>query len=116
VNPANAAIIIIAIAGGLAAGHFADRRPEFGYWWYGSCAVLCAVLTVLDLVSRQWGWAAWLAVLAVLNVLLWLDSRRKRRKRRTLAALGAKSRARIAAMTARMRQRQPRPVLRPVPL
>ena len=39
----------------------------------------------------------------------------KRKRRRALALLGAKSRARIAAMTARMRERPARPALRPVP-
>jgi hypothetical protein len=39
----------------------------------------------------------------------------RRRRRRGLAALGAKARARIAAMTARMRERPARPALRPVP-
>ena len=54
-------------------------------------------------------------IFAVLTVITaWLWWRRRKRKGR-LAAMGAKSRARIAAMTARMRECPARPVLRPVP-
>ncbi len=58
-----------------------------------------AAFGVAVTVIIAWGW--------------WHDDRRKRRGR--LAAIGAKSKARIAAMTARMRERPARPVLRPVP-
>lgn len=47
--------------------------------------------------------------------LAWLWWRRKKDRRKALAALGAKSLARIAAMVTRMRERPARPVLIPSP-
>jgi membrane protein implicated in regulation of membrane protease activity len=55
--------------------------------------------------------AAFVVMTVIMTWLWW--KRRKRRGR--LAAVGAKSKARIAAMAARMRERPARPVLRPVP-
>lgn len=56
--------------------------------------------------------ALWVAVTAV---QLWM-MRRNRRRTRAARELGAKSRARLAALVAKVRESAtPRPVLRPVP-
>lgn len=60
----------------------------------------------------DWVWASVSAAVLVWTAHTWWNRRKRRRAPRTL---GAKSRARIAAMTARMRERPARPVLRPVP-
>ena len=70
------------------------------------------LLAVGNGLSGRWPMCAAAIILTVIHAVLW--SRRRRKKRRTLAALGAKSRARIAAMVATLRERaKPRPVLRP---
>ncbi len=60
-------------------------------------------------------WAVFAGAVTVLTALYWWRSGSGRRRRRALRELGAKSRARIAAMVTRMRERPPRPALRPVP-
>jgi len=111
------AVLVIAasvLLGGLGS-LLAMRSPEFACWWYGAVTLFCAGAAVLNAFQREWGWAAWTAVCTAANFWWWLTYRNRRRRRRALAALGAKARARIAAMTARMRERPARPVLRPVP-
>jgi hypothetical protein len=112
-----AALMIACFAAGIAAAWYADRNPAFGMWWFGSWAIVCAVLAVLGALQRDLTGAVVSAVFAVLNGL-WANRYRKRRKRRgKLATMGAKSRARLAALVARQRaaQRRTRPVLRPAP-
>ena len=51
-----------------------------------------------------------------LSVWQWIRNNRKRRKKRAALALGAKSRARVAALVRKAREAvKPKPVLRPVP-
>jgi hypothetical protein len=84
------------------------REPvsTLGFYITGAAVELAGCI-----LERDWPWAGFFAVmLAGLAAGLW----RRRRKRRALAALGAKGKARIAAMVAKMRDRAtPRPVLRP---
>ncbi len=61
----------------------------------------------------DWFLAAFAGIVTV--VCLWTWWRRNKERRRALRELGARSRARIAAMVTRMRERPARPVLRPVP-
>lgn len=96
------------------AAMFARFWPQPARAVYGmACAAVGGViadsLPPLDLpalaVSSSWVIAA---------ALIWWWRRRKDR-RKALAALGAKSRALIAAMVTRMRERPARPVLIPSP-
>ena len=58
----------------------------------------------------------WMAVNVALSVGSWIHNNRKRRKKRAHRALGAKSRARVAALVRKARETaKPRPSLRPAP-
>jgi hypothetical protein len=60
--------------------------------------------------------AAWTGCCLVCSIWSWIHWNRKRRKRGALAAMGAKSRALVAALVRKVRESAtPRPVLRPVP-
>ncbi len=74
--------------------------------------IAMALVTAGDVLLAQWAWAALGAT--VLAYVMWVYWRRRKR-RRGPRTIGARARARIAAMTARMRERPSRPVLRPVP-
>jgi hypothetical protein len=65
-----------------------------------------------DLTLREWGWAAVaLAAAALIGWTWW-----RRRRRRSPRSIGAKARARLAALVKALRDSlRPRPVLRPVP-
>ena len=70
------------------------------------------LLAVATALRGEWALCAASAALAIFEAAQWW--KRRRRKRRTLAALGAKGKARIAAMVTALRERaRPRPVLRP---
>ena len=83
------AAAVFAVACAISAAASAATGDSFGTWLSLACAVINAI-------------GAW----------FWWNRRKRRRAPRTL---GAKSRARIAAMVTRMRQRPSRPALRPVP-
>lgn len=105
--------VVLAIPG----NWLAARRPEFGYWWYGLWAIICAGLVVVNALAGSWGWAAWMTVCTAANAWSWWNCRRKRRKRKAMAAIGAKSRALRDALVRKVRDTaRPRPVLRPAPL
>jgi hypothetical protein len=71
------------------------------------------LLLVSDVMRGRWIGAAIDAALAV----WWLSqiSRNRRNRKRSPRSLGAKSRARLAALVRSMREARPRPVLQPVP-
>lgn len=78
--------------------------------FYAAANGLCVVADLLD---RAWITAAISAALTVLILLLWLS---RRRRKRAPKLIGAKARALIAAMVAKVRESaKPRPVLRPMP-
>ena len=81
--------VIFAVASTISAA-LAAAEGDFAFMWF---CLACAVINAIG---------AW----------FWWNRRKRRRGPR---AIGAKARARIAAMTARMRERPARPVLRPVP-
>ena len=88
-------------------------RRELSNWLEIAGMILYASMGLLNVAEGRWLWAAGYG--AVLAWWIWSFWRRQKRKRkRTLAALGAKAKARIAAMKRAMRERaRPRPVLRP---
>jgi hypothetical protein len=92
------------------------RWPALAEWWYATWAITCTALAAVNTAQQNWGWAAWLAFLAAANAWCWWNSRKKRKRKRAAALAGAKSRARRAALVAKLRAtRRPRPVLKPVP-
>ncbi len=94
----------------------AVTRPLAGVWWYGSWAVAETVLAALFAAEGRWEWAGWMGVCAVINGFMCRNHWNRRKRKRAAALAGAKSRARIAALVARVRQTvKPRKVLRPVP-
>jgi hypothetical protein len=91
-------------------------RGKIERFWSDAALVAGDVLFIVaNTVARDWIFVAVFAVLGVISAWLCRFHWRRRKRRGRLAAIGAKSRARIAAMTARMRERPPRPALRPVP-
>jgi len=73
-----------------------------------------AVVVICALFAGLWLWAGVATANGAVAVFLWWLSRRRRR--RVPRAYGAKAKALIAAMVARMRESlKPCPVLRPVP-
>jgi hypothetical protein len=87
---------------------------EEAYW--GGLAASQVILVIDEILQRLW--AALCVNGAVTVILVWaaLHFWRKRRRKGRLAAMGAKSRARISSMIAKLRElAQPRPALRPVP-
>lgn len=89
------------------------RRAE-KFWPAAVFAVACTFAAAVSAATHDVS-GAWINLtFAVINALaawFWWNRRKRRRAPRTL---GAKSRARIAAMVTRMRERPARPVLRPV--
>ena len=98
-----------------AAGGRILRRPGRRPWnFYGGWIGAATGGAIGWAVSGAWDLMALDAANALLAVFLWWLSRR--RKRRVPRAYGAKAKALIAAMVARMRESlKPCPVLRPVP-
>jgi membrane protein implicated in regulation of membrane protease activity len=90
------------------------RRAEM-FWPPAVFAVACTFAAALSAATHDAA-GTWINLIcAVLNALAAWSWWRRRKRRRAPRALGAKSRARIAAMVTRMRERPARPVLRPVP-
>jgi hypothetical protein len=85
-----------------------DHRPILAAW-----AGATALLFVIGLVVPDHSWTGFdLGAAAIAAWLLW----RRRKRKRALRELGAKSRARLAALVRKARESaKPRPVLRPVP-
>jgi len=108
----SAAWVLLAPAAGVAYGCLCNRifRYTAGYAW--SMVIAGQGWAVLWLAFGWWAPAEFSAG-TVAHGLYWLWRNRRRKGR--LAAMGAKSRARVAAMARRMRERPARPVLRPVP-
>lgn len=86
----------------------------FRYGWELSFADVASLtlVTAGNAVLHLWVLMAVSGFILAWVVLVWWRRRKRRRAPRTI---GAKARARIAAMTDRMRERPARPVLRPVP-
>lgn len=85
--------------------------PQFVLRW----ALVAAIAGVIAGLAGDQRDAAGNAASVLLAIAWWLWSRR-RRLRRALRSLGAKSRARLAAVVRRAREAlRPRPVLRPLP-
>lgn len=80
------------------------------HWFFGGLGVIIGAASVVDVPELAVG-----VVSTILGaVMWWWLSRRKRR--RSAKLIGAKSRARLAAVVARMREAaKPRQALRPVP-
>ena len=91
------------------------HAPADGFWSCVSFTTGDAFYMAAEIAARNWIVAAFFAVMTVGSALICLLYWRRRKRRGRLAAIGAKSKARIAAMTARMRERPARPALRPVP-
>jgi len=89
------------------------RRAD-QFWPSAVFAAACAVSAAVSAAQGD-AVSTWLSLtFAVINALgawFWWNRRKRRRAPRTL---GAKSRARIAAMVTRLRERPSRPALRPV--
>ena len=110
------ALTVVALVVSLAASVYGTTHPAFGLWWFGAITVVCMAITAVYAAQRNWHDVVWFAVLTALNAWNWWDCRRKKRRKRAPRAYGAKSRALIAALTAKARAAaKPRPVLRPVP-
>lgn len=84
--------------------------------WMGATLGVCGLagMDVAAVLRHNWFltayYTAWLLYLA------WFWWRKRRNHRRAPRAYGTKSRARLAALVATLRERaRPRPVLRPVP-
>lgn len=90
------------------------RRVEL-FWPAAIFAVACTLAAAVSAATHDAS-GTWINLtFAVINALaawFWWKRRKRRRAPRTL---GAKAKARIAAMVTRMRERPARPVLRPVP-
>jgi hypothetical protein len=87
------------------------RRLRLGLWLYIACNGTVAAGAVI---GRSWPLAA--GNLAVVIVAAWMLWHLRRRRKRAPRAYGAKSLARIAALTRRARETaRPRPVRRPAP-
>ena len=92
------------------------RDPEAGHHADGAFAIVSVLAAVYNMLEGEPLVAGLFAVSAVW--LAWEWWRKRKRKRRDPAArtLGAKSKARLAALVAKARgAARPRPVLRPVP-
>jgi hypothetical protein len=91
------------------------QRKRGRVWnFYGGWVSSCIGGAVGWALSGSWNLVAVDAANALLAVIMWWLSRR--RKRRAPKSAGAKSKAILAAVVARMRETlKPRPVLRPVP-
>lgn len=85
------------------------------FWASGLWAVGNTAVAISDMLGHVAVAALFSAGCALVCALLCLWNWRRRKRRRAPRTLGAKSRARIAAMVTRMRERPARPVLRPVP-
>jgi membrane protein implicated in regulation of membrane protease activity len=97
-----AAGIIVGIAG----DQMAARRPQFALWWFGTWTVLCTVMSALLAAQHHWRVAALLAGCAAINAFAWWKHWNRRKRKPAGALLGAKSRARIAALVTRQREAQ----------
>ena len=88
----------------------ADHWPEWAANTIGS-----GCLTAYWILRAGWnGWLVLSALTTLGSAWLWRKWWRRRRRRRALAMLGAKSRARLAALIGTMRRkRKPSRVLRP---
>jgi hypothetical protein len=84
---------------------------EVSWWMTATANVMGAIWRAAE---GLWVSVGLYAVFAAICAWMALRERRRRKRRGRLAAIGAKSKARIAAMAARMRERPARPVLRPV--
>ena len=84
------------------------------FWGEGILAFGNTVAAASRAAAGAMGGAAISAFLAVVLALMAWHSWHRRKRRRALRTLGAKSRARIAAMVTRMRERPSRRALRPV--
>ena len=94
------------------AGREAASWPDENALWAAGFG-MWALSFALD---GQWPLAPFFGFMAAGNLAIWLGRRHSRRRRRTLRELGAKSRARLAALVRRAREAaKPRPVLRPQP-
>jgi hypothetical protein len=72
------------------------------------------ILVSLEVAYRNWVWAAVAACMVLYSAWKWWRRRKDRMK--VLDAIGAKSRARLAALVRSMREHaKRRPVFRPVP-
>ena len=81
----------------------------WGHWFCGGAGVTIGAASVADVPELAVG-----VVTTVLAAVMWWLSRRKRKRSPKLT--GAKSRALLAAVVARMRETlKPRPVFRPAP-
>ncbi len=93
-----------------------QRRPLLALWWFGSLTVFDTAMAALALVEARWALAAVFTACALAAAYEWRKHWRNRKRKRAAALAGAKSRARIAALVARVREAaKPRRVLRPVP-
>jgi hypothetical protein len=109
-------VIVLAALAEIALEQVSRRHPLFGAWWYGSWAVICGALFGYDIAAGYWGWVPVMAASALINAWNCWRHWNRRKRRRAPRALGAKSRARIAALVRKARETaRPRRVLRPVP-
>jgi len=91
------------------------RRKIEHFWAAGLFTACNALYTAWFMLDGDAGYAVFSAACMVITAALFRYYWKRRKRRGRLAAAGAKSRARIAAMVTRMRERPARPVLRPVP-
>ena len=92
-----------------------EARHRIEMFW--ACALLAISDTMIAAVQVAEGALAGAAVsggMAMILALLGWRSWNRRKRRRAARTLGAKARARIAAMVTRMRERPARRALRPV--
>jgi hypothetical protein len=83
--------------------------------WLSLLAAFCCYVAEGMVAGKPWLTAVEAILAAVVAWAAWLN-RHNRRRRRAARAMGAKSRARVAALVSAMRERaRPRQALRPVP-
>jgi membrane protein implicated in regulation of membrane protease activity len=108
--------LLVGAAIALPGNFLAVRHPAFAEPWYAAWAIICTGLAALNAAQHDWAWTALMIVCAVVNALSWWNSRKRRKRKRAAALAGAKSRARIQALVAKLRAtRRTRPVLKPIP-
>jgi nicotinamide riboside transporter PnuC len=112
VNGLDALMWAITAAGAVCLVLEARHRIEM-FWACGLLTIGNTMSAAVQLAEGALAGAAVSGGLAMILALLGWRSWNRRKRRRAPRTLGAKSRARIAAMVTRMRERPSRPALRP---
>jgi hypothetical protein len=109
-------VLLGAAAADWVATFIADRRAVAPWHSWALLAGANAVDVIRKIITGDMGGAVIAVLIMVWCAIMARSSWRRRKRRNVLAALGAKSLARLAALVRRAREAaRPRPVLRPQP-